>query len=420
MSSLFLGKTFSEHHQYPNGEDVSIYKTSIRDIFFQNRSDAKCVSIKHVGDKAYLTTSFYVGLDWLTEDKAIYIEPKFIGSDQKTDYLRMLCIALKHPDVPTSNLYEIKFADRQIKISHAQDLITPLLVIHFLRLLKEIVQKGLKKSYYMVERNLNSRIKGKILISKTIRSNVIQNKPLQTVCKYEEFGLNGLENRLLKKALLFVQRYLRIAQLPQAHDYSESMFNFILPAFKEVSDNIDLHEIKELKINSFYKEYIEATDLAKAILKRFGYNINLADQDAEIATPPFWIDMSKLFELYVLGLLKDKFSTDIKYHFSTHGNELDFLLTRIDMQMVIDAKYKPLYQNRLDHSDIRQLSGYARHSKVYKVLNRPVNENVECLIIYPDNEDGAETLDSDLRSEDRKIVQYVGFYRFGIKLPMIP
>ena len=66
----------------------------------------------------------------------------------------------------SQNLYEIKFDEPCIEINKKQDLITPLLMIKYLQVLKTVVRKGLKKSYYRVERNLSSKIKGKIEVSK--------------------------------------------------------------------------------------------------------------------------------------------------------------------------------------------------------------------------------------------------------------
>lgn len=418
MRNFLLEKVFSEHHLYPNGEDVSAHGSFLREIHFRGKQDCKCIEIKKIAESSYLCTSYFVGVDWLKDGKAVYVEPKYLHSDKKTDYFAMLFTALKHPNVETKDLFEIKFEDNYIEIYQSQDLLTPLLITHFLRLVKELVRKGLKKSYYKVERNLNSRVKGKVLVGQTIKKNIVQNKPLQTFCQYEEFGFDSLENRLLKKALLFVQRYLPSFHLPQAELYTTELFNFILPAFISVSEKIELNEIKHFKSNSFYKEYTEAIHLAKLILKRFGYNINTIQSQKNIMTPPFWIDMSRLYELYVLGLLKDTYGEDVEYHLTTYGNELDFLLKKQGMEMVIDAKYKPKYQRGLDHSDIRQVSGYARLEKVYNKLTKSRNENIDCLIIYPDIEKGIENFrDVSLKSDENKLNEYVGIYKIGIQLP---
>ena len=126
--------------------------------------------------------------------------------------------------------------------------------------------------------------------------------------------------------------------------------------------------------------------------------------------------MSKLFELYVLGLLKDQFGNGVKYHFTKNGNELDYLLNIQGYQMVVDAKYKECYQNYYDIKDIRQLSGYSRITKVYKELGKNENEVIDCLIIYPDQHQGNEDF------KDIKLIpikEFVHFYKVPVKIPII-
>jgi 5-methylcytosine-specific restriction enzyme subunit McrC len=185
---------FTEHHNYPNGEDLDYKSGEIKSIpFLGKETELKCVEIKERENGISLHTHYYVGLDWLIENKlAIYVEPKLDNTINKTDYTKMLFSCLRHSDVVdhTKDLYEIKFDEPYIEVSQYQDMLTPLLVVQFLQLLKTIVRKGLKKSYYKVERNLNSRIKGKVIISQTIKQNLLKNKPLKTFCQYDEFGLN--------------------------------------------------------------------------------------------------------------------------------------------------------------------------------------------------------------------------------------
>lgn len=157
-----------------------------------------------------LQMSYFIGVDWIVTDKeAIYVEPKINEGSKQTNYLQMLFSALKHIDVGhTKELFEINFDAPSIEIEQKQDLLTPLLVVQFLGIVRKIVKKGLKKSYYKVEKNLTAKTKGKILVNQTIKKNIVKNDVLKTYCSYEEFGFNGLENRLLKKTLFFVQRYL--------------------------------------------------------------------------------------------------------------------------------------------------------------------------------------------------------------------
>jgi 5-methylcytosine-specific restriction enzyme subunit McrC len=316
----------------------------------------------------------------------------------------------------TSELFEIKFNQPFISIRREQDLLTPLLVLRFMLLLEGIVQKGLKKSYYTRKEDLRGRIKGKVAVSKTIKRNIFKHRTLYTSCIYTEFGIDSNENRLLKKALLFAQRFLGQNGLK---GFPTDTYNNIYGAFEELSADISVEEVRHASNHAFYKEYREATQLAKLILQRYGYSITNVEHKEITAIPPFWIDMSKLFELYVLALLKDRFGSAVKYHHKSRGNIPDYLLKNEHYKMVIDAKYKPWYARGLKKEDIRQVSGYARLKSVYKHLGKKHHELIDCLIIYPDQENGYDDLQlADLIS--RSISGYIGIYKIPVKLPELP
>lgn len=78
--------------------------------------------------------------------------------------------------------------------------------------------------------------------------------------------------------------------------------------------------------------------------------------------------------------------TRIKYQFSTYGNQLDFIIKDGDNSMVIDTKYKLHYKQGHIHSDIRQVSGYARLRKVRNELLTEAEKDkiIACLIVYPE------------------------------------
>ena len=70
--------------------------------------------------------------------------------------------------------------------------------------------------------------------------------------------------------------------------------------------------------------------------------------------------------------------------------------------------------------DIRQVSAYARLRKVYETLNVAKNQIIDCLIIYPNQENGYLSLDNvDLLDDNHRIKKYIQFYKIGIKLPKI-
>lgn len=350
----------------------------------------------------------------IPNEKALYVAPKLDKNAPKTNYLKMLQDSLTNTETIAfaDNLYQIHFNEPFIEIEKDHDLLTPLLMIQYLKSLESIVKKGLKKSYYRVEKDLKSRVKGKILIGTHIKRNILKNRFLNTTCAYEEFGVNSPENKLLKKALVFTQNYLR--GLETVVDGIQNIFNYIQPAFALIKDDISTSKVKQSKFNAFYKEYGQGIKLAKLILKRFGYNFQQT-QSTKVKVPPFRIDMTKLFELYVLKQLREEYGREVVFQFKGNNGDCDYLF--LDQQVVVDAKYKPAYQgtNYFDSDNIRQLSGYARDTKIRAKLGVTDSQVVKCLIIYPDQNLSESLFDND----ELEIRQFIDFYKRAVKLPEI-
>jgi len=202
------------------------------------------------------------------------------------------------------------------------------------------------------------------------------------------------------------------------------MINYIRPAFENITDEVNSQELKHFKNNPFFKEYNDAIRIGQQILKRFSYNITKTT-DENISTPPFWIDMPKMFELYVYAKFiednRNLDSTDFNYQFATHGNSLDFLICNGDNKIVVDTKYKLKYNYSHIHEDIRQVAGYARLKKVVNKLgHNNKNEEIPCLIVYPHHVLGENSLTvNSLIRENREINAYHKVYKLGVKLPFI-
>lgn len=376
----------------------------------------------------YFQSSYFIGVDWIVENElSIYLQPKLNRIlPEKTeiveiDYIRMLLDALQeHENFDhLDELCEIDFNKPYISITQKQDLLSPFLIAQFLQLLKQIVRKGLKKSYYTVSENLNAKVKGKVLIIKDIKENKAKGSLIQTRCQFQEFGTNCDENKILKKAYSFSRRVIQQYEKGMDTKSLQRIIDYIHPVFETISEDIDISKIKSFNPNPIFKEYNQALKLARLILKRFSYNITLTEQET-IATPPFWIDMSKLFELYVFKKLRKLIPTqsEVIYHYTSRSKELDFLINsqNRNIQMVVDTKYKPRYRDQsIELADIRQLSAYARLESVYKQLNIPNNIIIDCLIIYPQTEIDAFAIDN---FKINKVFEYANFYKLGIQLPM--
>lgn len=436
-------------HREKDFECLKDHSISSKAFLSKRFSDRYCFRVTRLNDTSYnLVASYFIGVDWVIENHtAISVFPKIDSrineviesadnelyiskSDNKelldidlisVDYFKMLQHCFEDYEVSneTGDLFNINWHAPEITIERDEDFLTPLLVVKFLNILKKIVQKGLRKSYYKIDENLTSRIKGKILVSNNIKQNLVKNKLTKTVCRFDEFGINSFENRLLKKALLFCRSYIdHHKNLFQGNSSYLQLINYCSAAFELVSDDVSVNEIRNSRFNPFFKEYQSGLEIAKILLKKFSYSISKTSTK-EITTPPYWIDMSKLFELYAFCFLKKIFKKpgELIYHYSTYGNELDFLINSVDTKMVVDAKYKPLYSIGQVHQDMRQVAGYARLNKVYDKLGVTEEKVIDCLIVYPDMQNGNTINDNDTFSKKQEIKSYNKMYKLGIRLP---
>lgn len=379
---------------------------------------------KYLGITPDLKASYYIGADWLTAKKAVVVIPKM----QDIDYISMFMSALKKSQSASyfSKFYGIEFSKPKIESKALDCILTPLIVIHFLTAVCRLLEKGLKKGYIIREENLQAKIKGKVMMSQQYAKNIVNGRKGRMMCVYQEYSEDIPENRLIKKALLYIKRVISNMQSLQMHKMSfeiNKMFNKSFAAFIHVSDDIDVSSVRSIQKNKLYGDYGEAIRLAKLVLKRYDYSIDNIQSDCKLV-PPFWIDMSRLYEVYVYNLLDEAYPHQIK--FQVEGNyrtAVDFL--KMDEKLIMDAKYKPYYgsSNSRIIDDIREISGYARDEKILEELGVNQDDSVpNCLIIYPQIEDGDMIKlngGNSILLEAKCIDGFKRFYKVCIPVPKV-
>lgn len=345
-------------------------------------------------------TSYYVGAAHLTDDCAVVVTPKDIGSDLPTDLITLYLEALKFDPSAEyfAKFYGIDFEQPPIECDSFSEQLTPLLIVHFIACLQKVVSRGLKKDYVIREENLQSKVRGRIMIQKNLQKNVFPQRQDRVFCKFQEYTVDIPENRLLKKALVFSANYLNKLVSFEYHDSLgelKSKINQLKSSFYLVSDEIEIFEIKTLRKNKLFKEYSEAIKIAKNILQRFDYSITESESEQK-TVPPFWIDMSRLFEVHVYNKLYAFYGEKVKYQVPGRlGSVADFIILdeENNEKIILDAKYKTHYQKKRNPAilaDIREISGYARDEKILKALKvektafDEEDNLIRCVIIYPE------------------------------------
>ncbi len=435
-----MSKPIHEHdyfEDYKGNEPIPIYG-----LFSTNKEEIRFRLINWTytpyppNDKKGYYASYYIGAQWAkdkegkTPDEAIVVVPKM----NNIDFMRMFmtCFNSGIEVESFNNIYKIDVDELPIKTTALSTVLSPLLVIHFLSVVNRI--KTLKKGYVHLSENLK-KVKGHINIMKNERKNVMMKRYDRIHCDYDDYSVDIPENRLIKKALLFAKQFVQNVK-PQNNppDSLRVLLAKNMAMFEQVSSEVEIREVKQIRGHKLFTEYREAVRLAKLILRHFDYSIsNVMKEEKEIT--PFVIDMSLLYEHYVLGLLREKYGNDeIKYQFvGQYKEKPDFLFRDGDFIAILDAKYKSwLKENNNDIEDVRQLSGYARDTKILNWLGYENLEDgasievVPCILIYPDEVGDTENINpftsksiQDFCADTNRMKGWCRFYKIKVPLPKL-
>lgn len=378
---------------------------------------------RYMGLLPTMRASYFVGVDWLDERIFIKVMPKL----PNLDYMRMWASALRFrlPSKYLSKFYGMDFSKPYIEVSADNDLLTPILIMQFIRSIDLLLEHKLKSGYVARQENFHGRIKGRIIMGRQIAKNISQKRKLDVWCEYEEFSTDIMENRFLKRALLFSRRYLKSVWPASYRNVGGGIYLDLkrcLSAFDGVSDNVTFSEMKTLRLGKLFRHYEEPVRLANAILRRFGNTLDECRNDS-VKVPPYWIDMSRLFEVYVYEKLYNAFGRQIDFQIGGYeGTILDFI--KRDELLIIDSKYKPGYKNESDPSaiihDVRQLSGYAHDVKIRNTMGVADNVVLNTVVIYP-MVDGCENIDNTrpFMEQCEKVGGFINFWKFGVDIPLV-
>ncbi len=384
----------------------------------------------------YCSTSYFIGLSWVIPEKlAVFIQPKMdtgtVGHQDSVeiDYLAMVKEALSNADLrieDLAGLQEIKSEEKPIPIKSEDSGLVIFVILQFLTLIDKIRRRGLRRSFYSTQEAFHYAMKGRILLSKSLRDARTSSATDHLTCSIQQFDIDTPENQYLKRAL---KKTLAILQKPayQSETVLIEKARLGLRAFEVVGDIYNAPAIRLKKINPLFRDYVEALRLAEKIISMD--SLGFQNTDGVTYLSPYWIDMSKLFELYVLQRLRKAVGIDgtVEYQLPAHYQVLDFLCCAPEMPsnlqfFIADAKYKKYDERSLEKEDLRQVAGYARLEGVIEKLEewkRPKTDAVKvipCLILYPvvNKLSQAKTISLD------KVTHVTGWkeiYKIGVPLP---
>jgi len=399
---------------------LSSEKFDVSSLHLELNSNAEGEIPKYLGLNYTGYVSYYVGAAWLVENKtALIVYPKFkdidfvsifsaaFSEDIKLDYLQ--------------NSYSINFSAPPIEDKTLDSILSPLIVAHFICVIKRLLLKGLRKQYIIREENLKNKTKGHVLPFKTFQKNVIRGHAEKTYCRFQEYSCDTPENRLLKKALIAAISIVGNSQglLIPLRKY--------LSAFHNVSENATYQPVNSFRKDKLHTDYPEAIRLAKIILRKKDFSIS-QNGSVKHLVPEFAIDMSRIFEFYTLSWLRKNVNTKVLFQEEAGIMGIcDYLIPA--EKLIIDAKYKYYYNipfeklkketKALIIADIREVAGYGRSERIRKILNVEADDKeVKCLIIYPIASETKELNDKTDLFKD-KIKGVSNFYKLGVPVPLL-
>lgn len=304
----------------------------------------------------------YVGVINIDNKVQIEILPKIDISDEnklRNLFLKMLS-CLK------------EFKGKSFKNAQLNDSKLPIYEVFiqmYLNEVQELLKKGLKSDYLTIEGNLTF-FKGKFLINQHLKHNIIRKDRFYMA--YDEFHINRPENRLIKTALLKLNKI-------SSNGKNQLLAKRLLAEFEMVnqSTNID-KDFSLVKKDRNAQAYQSLMTWSQVFLKNKSFSTFKGTENVNALLFP----MEKIFEAYVAKQLKIKFpewnvetQKDDKYLFDnpkTFGLNPDIYMSKGGSAIVLDTKWKKLIRNSnnygISQSDIYQMYAYAYKYDVENIV----------------------------------------------------
>ena len=272
------------------------------------------------------------------------------------------------------------------------------------KLLNEL-QKGLYREYVSKEEAL-STIKGKILISKSIKENTINKNKMN--CKYDEFTEDNLFNAILKRAINVILFSIK-------NDDVKKELNIINNIFNDVSDiYISNNIILNYKLNRMNNRFLECFTLAKLILLNSSMDKSLGKENGF----SILFEMNYLYEEYIGVLLKEVFNdTNIsintqeksRYLLWNTLKERNEIALKPDIVIYKDNKPKIIIDTKWKSATIDGKEVYTQGDiyQMYAYITT-YEECQQCILLYPKTNENVKhsewVLNHDIRN--KKILIY--------------
>ena len=387
---ITCNQDYIDDEQYVYIDKESFHYLENLILTFNENEEADAVDFFTVTTKRHIgkviRAKNYVGIIQLKNGIQVQILPKIHGStstNTKRIFLKMLK-SLK--DFPSKTFNEANLHTERMNIFE-------IFIRLYIQEIQALVKKGIKSAYYDVENNLNV-YKGKMLFSQQIRQNVVHKERFYV--RYDEFGPNRAENRLIKSTLLKLLK--ESTNLENIKEIRKLLLNFELV---ETSINFE-KDFLSVKLDRNSKDYKSIMVWSKVFLLNQSFTTFSGASFGKALLFP----MDKLFESYI-GRNMKKLISKVDWVVSLQDKGYFLFENRFSLRpdivlrnqneertVIIDTKWKLLKNTPTNNFGISQADMYQMYAYAKKY-----NTN-EIWLVYPINDELEGTEDIYFKSDD--------------------
>lgn len=394
FETVIANPDFKEEYKCMDKKYFKYLTEFIRTFDSNNESDVlnfiKIGYKRNIGET--VTFNNYVGLIQIKNNYQIQILPKidFINYDKEKTKQVFIKMLRSMKDFPSK-----VFTNANLKIERMN--LYEIFINMYLQEVKELVRCGIKSSYEDHEDNLTV-YKGKLIVNKHIRINLTHRERFYV--SFDEYQVNGPENRLLKSTLLKLKNISGSAENSKEIKSLLTFFELVEPSKNYYKD------FSKVIIDRNTRSYETIMKWSKVFLLNKSFTTFSGTNNARALLFP----MEKVFESYVARNMKKVFnrknwevSSQDRGHYlfeTLNGKNHkkfairpDLVVIRTDNSIVIlDTKWKKVINDKGKNYGISQADMYQMYaySKKYNTS--------ETWLLYPLNDDmkdsGRITFDS--------------------------
>ena len=352
----------------------------------------------------------FIGMVWVGKDDSrtvLRVGAKFEGMD----YIRMFCECAEDPTVSEHfDCLHLEEGDL-IDAPDSEDF-SLLIAVAYLRQLKALCSRHLRRHFLRERQNFAGKVKGKILAGENLRRNVLRCRPDRVYCEYQSVSDDILENRILRAALERAARYVARnkiktesvkEELPRVQEWirlcrSRLCGVSIAP--------IRPRDFAAARKRGVFAHYARPLQLAKAVLRQLGFNPQ-TELNESAKTPPYAINSEELFERFAELKLREHYGERLTALYDQNknirggdkGDKLFRVSVRPDFYVslqgdgahIIDAKYKNTKEftdGKPAREDMHQVVAYSQHQALLEKIGFKTDETaaptkIVLSLVYP-------------------------------------